>query len=246
MKLNKRNFAVAALVLSNLTAITTGCGSAGGPIAATNQYAPANPNTVTNLNLMNNGMGNQGCVPINQPIGFQANGMYMDTQSIYAGVIPPYIDPHLPRGAVAGQVMTTPSATVLGAYQPVQNELGTIDGNITLNAMQTTGMTMGQMGNASGSGTIKLSLAKLQIIYGLFGLNYSNLNSPYSGGIPQAGFPSPGMAFNTPGMTQTQLQQQVPCVSGIAISMSHYGTTLYYGRVYLYLNGQQHGDYLQF
>ena len=184
--------------------------------------------------VVGNGSPINGCIPLNQPIGFQANGMYMDNQSIYAGMIP-YVDKFKP-GFKVGQVVPTVGGTVIGAYQPVQNQWGTLDGNMNLNTV----------GNGTANGTITLSRTKLQIIYGLFGLNYSSLSTPYTGGVPQTGFPSLGMPFNAPGMTQTQLQQQAPCVSGIAISLSHYGTTLYGGRVYLYLNGSQHGDYLQF
>jgi hypothetical protein len=170
---------------------------------------------------------------LNQPIGFRATGIYMDNQSIYAGIIPPLVDKLQPTGAVVGQVVPSSGAAMIGAFQTIQNQLGMIDGSLSLSATPLSGT-----GGAIAAGTIILSQTKLQIIYGLFGLNYSNLNSPYSGGIPQVGFPNVGMSF-----PQTQ---QAPCVSGIGISMTHFGTTLYGGRVYLYLNGSQHGDYLQF
>jgi hypothetical protein len=54
------------------------------------------------------------------------------------------------------------------------------------------------------------------------------------------------MIFYTHGMTLTQIKAQTPCVSGLAISMGVVGNTLSNGRVYLYLNGLQHGDFLQF
>jgi len=245
-KFNQGSLAIILAVLS-LSATSTGCGTlingangGYGPAAGYTQFAASAPVGTFGSPLTNTQV--PSCVPLDQPIGFQATGIYMDSLSIYAGAIPSIIDKNQPLGATAGQVTLSTGGTVVGAYQPQQDQQNTLDGNISINITPTSsiqGQTapgMAPMSNANASGTLTLSQSKLQIIYGLFGLNYGNQSTPYLGAVP----------FNTPGMTQIQLQEQTPCASSIAISLNHYGTLLYGGRVYLYLNGKQRGDYLEF
>jgi len=216
-----------AMALTSLTAIVSGCGSAPLP-PAVNVAAMIPTGPVT-------GIGGAGqCVPLTQPIGFQATNLSIDTtQAVYAGNVP-YGDPLTMPGQY-GQVIQSVGGAIgaLPGSQLVQlNPAGVHpDGKFVMNLVSNV-PAIGGSGYGSATGVITISPEKLKVIYGMFGLSYPNTASPYMGGT------GVGISLNGPGMTN----QQIPCVSGIGISLSVaslVGNYVNGGRVYLYLNGQQ-------
>jgi hypothetical protein len=230
MKSNSRSIAL-AIAFTTFAATVTGCGSSP-MVVAPSQLTSINPGAVMS----------GGCVPLNQPIGFQATNLSTDNfQSVFAGKVPS-VDTLIRGGGSFGQVTQSAGGTVapVAGSRTIQTMANRIDGSFVMNIAAAA---------RTGNGVITLSPTKLSIIYGLFGLNYPNVSAPYTGSVPAYGFPTLGSTFNTPGTTPTQVQAQTPCVSGIAVSISFaslMGNYIDGGRVYLYLNGTQHGDYLQF
>ena len=231
IKLNSKSGAI-AMAIASFSAFASGCGSAPVAVAPIGAILPVVA-----------GFGQ--CMPLTQSIPFQAMNLSTDNfQSVYAGNVP-YVDTFVRGGGQFGQVVASPAGAIGTApgvvgVRTIQTMANRPDGSVVMNIAPTA---------RTGNGLITLSAAKLSIIYGLYGLNYPNVRTPYTGSVPSYGFPSLGMTFNTPAMTPAQIQAQSPCVSGIAISLSFallVGNYISGGRVYLYLNNTQHGDYLQF
>lgn len=228
MKKNKFKNIVIFLSIASTALFATGCGSGGGGTGATGL-----------VNGTASVYGTAGCVPLNanQPIGFSAQSAYFSSQFFLAGLIPPTAnDPDLYNVLYTGGLGTMGSSLQSGQigvvsigtggaggiYQTLPNRP---DGSVSMTITPTT--NTGYYSLATATGTVTISAARL-----------STINS----------------AYQTYYMTNyTNYTQN--CVSGIAVSLSigngsMYGgsatSTLYAGRVYLYLNGQQHGIYLQF
>jgi len=228
MKLNLKNSAI-AMALTSLTAIASGCGSAPMPAAPVSVAAVAPVGAVGGV--MMGGAGQ--CVPLNQPISFQAPSVTIDrTETLYAGLVP--AGDRLTASGQYGQVIQSVGgvAAPLPGSQVVQTSpMGTHpDGTVLINLVST--LPIGGSGIGSANGRITISPAKLTVIYGLFGLSYPNIGSPYMGSMM-----GPALPLNGPGM----MNQQAPCVSGIALSLSVAslvpGNYIDGGRIYLYLNG---------
>jgi hypothetical protein len=245
MKSNNKSIAI-AMTIASFSIIATGCGAApqAAPIALAPVAAPI-PAGIAQVGIPGGGQ----CIPLNQPIGFQADGLFNDgIQTVVAGSIP-WVDKFAPNrqmGTVRHMVggVVAPAAGV----RTIQTMPNRPDGSFMMN-INTLGALSGRPGYGSGTGVFTISPIKLSIIYGLFGINYPNVTTPFNGSIPQAGFPSLATPFYSPNMTATQMQAQVPCVSSVAISLSYAGlvnNAISGGRVYLYLNNLGRGDYLQF
>jgi hypothetical protein len=245
MKTNSKSVAI-AMTIASFSVIATGCGS-GAPIAVPAQFAA--PIAVNPINAGLIGTG--ACVPLTQPIGFQGTGLTADNQSVYGGYIP-YAsmspDPLVPSGGQYGRIVHSAGgvAGAMGGARTIMTQSGRPDGSIVMNVAEQGYLPTASwpMGYATGNGVITISPAKLSIIYGLFGLSYSN-TSGMTGAYTQTGFPS-GISFMPPGGVAGQ---SAPCVSGVAVSLSYaslVNNQIDGGRVYLYLNGQAHGVYLQF
>ena len=253
MKVLKQKF-VPFLLVNLLSLGVTACGSPGSPIP------PFNNGTGTSMGAAGytvppvgtpmmgipgagyNGspvMGPvAGCYPLTAPIPFSAQNAFINADVIKAGVVPPGLDPYpleggtMPHGTVLyGGMLQGPAMTV----NPMVQSLG--GGLMITNRQEADGtlrvsVTTAAMGNPTAAitgapafmnGVIYVSPAKAAIINATHGTG-----SMFTGSMPY---------FNS------------ACVSAISLSMSYtysgYGLTFNGGRVFLYLNGTQHGSYLQ-
>ena len=202
--------------------------------------------TAVNTNL--SGMYPGGCVPVTQPIGFTATNAYFDANTVLAGNIPQVYDspdpikatgmysPYGPIGVPNGTVGISPGGAG-GLYHTDNTPLAMTDGQVSMNITSMGAPTQINI-PATMTGSITISQAKQQAILSSFGLNanYSNY------------YPSYGNSFGyngVPGMPQPGMPNQQVCVTSVAVSLTHNMYDLYGGRVYLFLNNQQHGIYLR-
>jgi len=233
----KKKRLVLALTVASTLALLTGCGTG----SSTGPYPPGGvPQPLPGLPA--------GCAPITSPVGFTASNIYFSWSSVIGGILPN-------NGQSVGQVIVG-GAAAGGPYQRSGVD-GSISMNITpMNTAQPTygtsystgyyGGTATQTANATGIVTISPQVQQqIMMAYGgTSGSYYPTYGTSYPTSYPST-YPStyPG----TMPMTQmpTMGGQQV-CVSGIAFNLGHYGTTLYGGNVFLYLNGTQRGYALYF
>lgn len=225
-----------ALAFASILALT-GCGHA-------NNVTPI-PQPITGFPGYGQ-VGSGGCIPINQPIGFGGTGIYFDWANIVGGMLPQSTQPMGSMGVINGY--------------PQQGGIGQTYQRSGSDGMITMSVTSAQSPYGSApypgypSGTFPSPYGQQypytqpyqQQVQGLVNATGSIAISPLvqsdiifrTGGGVAPGYPT------QPGYPA---QGNVPCVSGIAINLGHYYSTIYGGYVYLFLNGsQQHGYALSF
>jgi hypothetical protein len=250
--INKQKIAV--LIAFSSLALLTGCGK------SPESTAP----TVGGVPGMINGYA-AGCVPIATTtlIPFTATNMFLgmyDTH-VRAGAAPG----GQPYGTVilgGAPVVPTYANSGMIQYQGQRVDGTSIQLNVTSPYAQNTGYPpapgytpTAQSPTVNATGTIQLSTQIQQLL----------LQIAQSSGAGSYGNYYPG-AYNNPGnfgpgLPNQQWTGQYPtvpantaqtCLSGLAIDLQHgapdlsYARWLYMGKIYFYLNGQQHGLALDF
>ncbi|MBL7714663.1 MAG: hypothetical protein JNL01_04290 [Bdellovibrionales bacterium] len=264
-----RVIAAALAVIS--TALVSGCAMTN-PQSPVNgngqgqgQWNPWNPGGGSFPTLPGGG----GCVPISSPIGFQGQA-YVDYANIVAGTLP-YGYQNIGQmvvtggGASGGMLNTRPGSSdgmismnlqQSGFGQQMQmpytgypqntywQQTGYPSGFQQQPGFPTGGMVPGSW-NPNQSmiqGTIQLSQMVMTDIMYRFG---GGMMNTFPGMTAPNWYQQPGQIPGYPQQPGYGYGSQV-CVSGIAMNMGRWNNLLYGGKVYLYLNGSQHGYTLQF
>lgn len=225
MKLFKKAV-ISILGISTLVGSVVGCGS------ANNAANPASPIGLAGVNYTNTLTGQNICYPLiaGTPayIPFMVTGGNLNSYVVKAGIIPYGLDSFPSGGVSSGTITPSFSSPALQLPGTVFASRAETDGGLLLNVT-----------NYGVGGYVYVSAAKATIIAGLYRISGTSL---------MGGYPSSSYGFNmytpviTPGSNYGYSQV---CVSNIAFSMSHAGQVLNGGRVFLYLNGTAHGDYLE-
>jgi hypothetical protein len=157
------------------------------------------------------------------PVTFFGQGVMMSTAQIAGGLAP--------SGQMIGQIFVQGAGGVAGGQLSRQGSDGTISMSVTMgNVMQQPWPTQG---GVSVQGTLQLSqLAANDLMFkfqrGALPMGAGGMGMPGMPGMP--GFPGGG--FPQPGIGMQNI-----CVSHIGMQLGYYGTTIYGGQVWLYVNG---------
>ncbi len=214
----KSKFALVVTLI--VAALLVGCGKSD-PMGET---AP----TVPGVNAGVPGTGSGICVPINQPIPFTGSQIYFDWANIMGG--------QLPYGQGVGQMVIGGGATG-GPYQR-----SGVDGAISMNITPVTG-TAPQYQQYP---TAPSFWNPTQTWNSQPGYDQNSKTANATGMIQISQQTQQDIMYNFGGGAYTGTTQSMPCVSGIAMNVGHYYTTIYGGNVYLYLNNTTSGYILYF
>jgi len=215
IKVLNRNKVTSLIAAAAVAGVFTGCGSA----PAT---APIIPGVVPNGIIPGPG-GN--CISLSAPIGFIANNIALNTNTVKAGPIPTGFDlyPQLVSGASATSI--TPGNPAAGYMY--NSRAGKFDGSIAMNITPTSPFSATGVNTANASGVITISQNKLQLVYA----NSTGQIMPWQINPVQPSMPNVNSL----------------CVSDVKLFLGYTSNReLYSGSVFLYLNGTQHGTYLSF
>lgn len=203
------------LAASVLAGLFTGCGAA--PTAV-----PITPGGYPNGVIPGPG---GTCIALTSPIGFAANNIAINTNTIKAGPIPNGYDLYPQLVNTNSTTSITPGNPAAGYYY---NTIpGRFDGSVAMNITPTSPLSPAGVGTANASGVITISPSKLQLIYA----NSSGQIMPWQINPTQPTMPNVNSL----------------CVSNVKLFLGYTSSRqLYSGLVFLYLNGTQHGTYLRF
>ncbi|MBC7690789.1 MAG: hypothetical protein H7222_03400 [Methylotenera sp.] len=218
---------LAVCLAAALSAISlSGCGkdSTPAPVAPIGAYG-ANGQLI----------GGGGCIPIQQQIPFQAQGIYFDSANIQGG--------RIPSGQQAGSIVVG-GPVVAGQYGR-SGANGTIAMDIAMQGQgyQSQAGWSYYKGPVNGQGFVQISPLALQELQQMVATGYLQVPgaTPTSGYTPNPAYPQPGNP--QPGYPQAGSNL---CVSSIAINVGHSNQTIFGGVVYLYLNNSNVAYPMQF
>ncbi len=203
------------------------------------------------------GIVSGGCIPINQPITFNAQNIYFGWANIVGGRVPMsqqqvgtvvigggVTNGQYSRAGVDGTISMNINPS--GAYSQPYPFNGYNQGAnpYYYNGAYPQGNTSSQMANAQG--TITINPDRQRDILWKFG-NGNGINNTYFGF--NTGYqPQNGYYMYQPGYNQSMpaVNPGSVCVSQVAFDLGHYHSLIYGGRVFLFLNNSDHGYILYF